>query len=309
MLTTIIKRLLQGLLVVIAVLVVTFVLLRLIPGDPARSVAGNASEEVVEQLREDMGLNDPIYVQFVDYIKNIFKGDLGYSYFCKDEVGNVIAGSYKATLVMIGLALPSAIILGLLFGLLASIFKDSIIDRIVSACAVLVQSMPNYWVAVMLIQIVAVKLRWLPASGFKGIEYAILPAIVLGLPLAGVFARNVRVNMLGSMQQNFSKAAKARGVPYFTTLIGYSFRNILVPFLTLVGSQLGFMVGNCLVIENIFGYPGLGLQILNAILRRDYYLVQGLVVLLAAIFIIINTIIDISYLYLDPRIRKAQGGL
>lgn len=309
MLTTIIKRLLQGLLVVIAVLVVTFVLLRLIPGDPARSVAGNASEEVVEQLREDMGLNDPIYVQFVDYIKNIFKGDLGYSYFCKDEVGNVIAGSYKATLVMIGLALPSAIILGLLFGLLASIFKDSIIDRVISACAVLVQSMPNYWVAVMLIQIVAVKLRWLPASGFKGIEYAILPAIVLGLPLAGVFARNVRVNMLGSMQQNFSKAAKARGVPYFTTLIGYSFRNILVPFLTLVGSQLGFMVGNCLVIENIFGYPGLGLQILNAILRRDYYLVQGLVVLLAAIFIIINTIIDISYLYLDPRIRKAQGGL
>ncbi|MBQ3548387.1 MAG: ABC transporter permease [Oscillospiraceae bacterium] len=309
MLTTIIKRLLQGVLVVIAVLVVTFVLLRLIPGDPARSVAGNASEEVVEQLREDMGLNDPIYVQFVDYIKNIFKGDLGYSYFCKDNVDRVIAGSYKATLVMIGLALPSAIILGLLFGLLASIFKDTIIDRVVSACAVLVQSMPNYWVAVMLIQIVAVKLRWLPASGFKGIEYAILPAIVLGLPLAGVFARNVRVNMLGSMQQNFSKAAKARGVPYFTTLIGYSFRNILVPFLTLVGSQLGFMVGNCLVIENIFGYPGLGLQILNAILRRDYYLVQGLVVLLAAIFIIINTIIDISYLYLDPRIRKAQGGL
>lgn len=309
MLTTIIKRLLQGVLVVIAVLVVTFVLLRLIPGDPARSVAGNASEEVVEQLREDMGLNDPIYVQFVDYIKNIFKGDLGYSYFCKDEVGNVIAGSYKATLVMIALALPSAIILGLLFGLLASIFKDTIIDRLVSACAVLVQSMPNYWVAVMLIQIVSVKLRWLPASGFKGIEYAILPAIVLGLPLAGVFARNVRVNMLGSMQQNFTKAAKARGVPYFTTLIGYSFRNILVPFLTLVGSQLGFMVGNCLVIENIFGYPGLGLQILNAILRRDYYLVQGLVVLLAAIFIIINTIIDISYLYLDPRIRKAQGGL
>jgi peptide/nickel transport system permease protein len=161
----------------------------------------------------------------------------------------------------------------------------------------------------MMIQIVAVKLRWLPASGYKGIEYAIMPAIVLGLPLAGVFARSVRVNMLGSMQQNFSKAAKARGVPYFTTLMGYSFRNVLVPFLTLVGSQLGFMVGNCLVIESIFGYPGLGLQILNAILRRDYFLVQGLVAMLAAIFIIINTFIDISYLYLDPRIRKAQGGL
>ena len=309
MLTTIIKRLLQGVLVLLAVLVVTFVLLRLIPGDPARIMAGNADEDVVEQLREDMGLNDPIPVQFIDYMKDICKGDLGYSYFAKDDVANVIVHAYKPTLIMIALALPSAIILGLLFGLIAAVFKETIIDRLISACAVLVQSAPNYWVAVMMIQIVAVKLRWLPASGYKGIEYAIMPAIVLGLPLAGVFARSVRVNMLGSMQQNFSKAAKARGVPYFTTLIGYSFRNILVPFLTLVGSQLGFMVGNCLVIENIFGYPGLGLQILNAILRRDYYLVQGLVVLLAAIFIVINTIIDISYLYLDPRIRKAQGGL
>ena len=309
MLTTIIKRLLQGVLVLLAVLVVTFVLLRLIPGDPARIMAGNADEDVVEQLREDMGLNDPIPVQFIDYMKDICKGDLGYSYFAKDDVANVIVHAYKPTLIMIALALPSAIILGLLFGLIAAVFKETIIDRLISACAVLVQSAPNYWVAVMMIQIVAVKLRWLPASGYKGIEYAIMPAIVLGLPLAGVFARSVRVNMLGSMQQNFSKAAKARGVPYFTTLMGYSFRNVLVPFLTLVGSQLGFMVGNCLVIESIFGYPGLGLQILNAILRRDYFLVQGLVAMLAAIFIIINTFIDISYLYLDPRIRKAQGGL
>ena len=309
MLTTIIKRLLQGVLVVIAVLVVTFVLLRLIPGDPARSVAGNADEATVEALREEMGLNDSIPVQFINYIKDIFNGDLGFSYFCKDEVTNVIAGSYKATLVMIGLALPSAIILGLLLGLLAAIFKDSILDRLLSAIAVLFQSMPNYWVAIMLIQIVAVKFKLLPASGYKGVRYAIMPAIVLGLPLAGVFARNVRTSMLGAMQRDFSKAAKARGVPWFKVLMGYSFRDILVSFLTLVGSQLGFLMGNCLLIENIFGYPGMGLQTLNAILRRDYFLVQGLVVLLSAVFIIINTVIDISYLYLDPRIRKAQGGL
>ena len=172
MLTTIVKRLLQGVLVVVAVLIVTFVLLRMIPGDPARSVAGNASEEVVEQLREEMGLNDPIHIQFVNYIKDIFNGDLGYSYFCKDDVDNVIAGSYKATLVMIALALPSAIVLGLLFGLIAAVFKDTVIDRLISAFAVLIQSAPNYWVAVMMIQIVAVKLKWLPASGFKGIESA-----------------------------------------------------------------------------------------------------------------------------------------
>ena len=309
MLTTIIKRLLQGLLVIVAVLIVTFLLLRLIPGDPARIMAGNASQDVIDALHEEMGLNDPIPVQFIHYVENIFKGDFGYSYFCKDDVSNVIASSYQPTLVMIGLALPSAVIIGLLLGLLAAVFQDTLIDRMISSVSVLFQSMPNYWVAIMLIQIVAVKFRLLPASGYRGVEYAILPAIVLGLPLAGVFARNVRVNMLGSMHQNFTKAAKARGVPRFTILMGYSFRNILVPFLTLVGSQLGFLVGNCLLIENIFGYPGIGLQTLNAILRRDYFLVQGLVVLLSAVFIIINTAIDISYLYLDPRIRKSQGGL
>lgn len=309
MLTTIIKRLGQGLLVTICVLIVTFVLLRLIPGDPARTMAGSAGEDVVQALREAMGLNDTIPEQFVNYVKNIFNGDLGYSYFCKDDVTNVIAGSYKATLVMVALALPASIIIGLVFGLIAAIFQNKLIDRLISAIAVLIQSAPNYWVAVMLIQWIAVKMKLLPAAGYKGIQYAILPAIVLGLPLAGVFIRNVRTSMVGAMQQDYSKAAKARGVPGFTILMGYSFRSILVNFLTLVGSQLGFMMGNCLLIENIFGYPGIGLQTLNAILRRDYFLVQGLVVLLAAIFIIINTVIDISYLYLDPRIRKAQGGL
>lgn len=309
MLTTIIKRLLQGLLVIIAVLIVTFVLLRLIPGDPARIMAGNASQDVIDALHEDMGLNDPIPVQFVRYIEDIFRGDLGYSYFAKDDVTNVIASSYKVTLIMLGLALPSAIILGLILGLLAAVFQHTIFDRLISAISILFQSMPNYWVAIMLIQIVAVRFKLLPASGYKGIQYAILPAIVLGLPLVGTFARNVRVTMLGSMKENFTKAAEARGIPFFKRLMGYSFRNILVPFLTLVGSQLGFLVGNCLLIENIFGYPGIGLQTLNAILRRDYFLVQGLVVLLSAIFILLNMVIDISYMYLDPRIRKAQGGL
>lgn len=309
MLTTIIKRLLQGLLVIVIVMVVTFVLLRLIPGDPARTMAGSAGQEVIDSIREEMGLNDPIPIQFVNYIKNIFRGDLGYSYFNRSDVASVIAGSYKATLVMFALALPSAIILGLILGILAAIFQNKWPDKLISSLSVLFQSMPNYWVAIMLIQIVSVRFNLLPSTGYSGVKSAILPAIVLGLPVTGTFARNVRVNMLGSMQQNFAKAARARGVPRFKVLIGYSFRNILVPFLTLVGSQLGFMVGNCLLIENIFGYPGIGLQTLNAILRRDYYLVQGLVVMFSIIFILINTLIDISYLYLDPRIRKAQGGL
>ena len=309
MFSTIVKRLLQGVLVVFLVMVVTFFLVRMIPGDPARGMAGNVDQTVIDSIHEQMGLNYSIPVQLGRYLKTLAHGDLGYSFFCKDSVVNVIKYSYKPTLIMIGLALPTAIILGLIFGIIAARFAGTVIDKLISAIAVLIQSMPIYWVLIMLIQFLAVKLRLLPASGYTSIKNAILPAIVLSLPLTGVFTRNVRVNMLGSMQAEFSKAAKARGIKGFAILIKYSFRNILVPFLTLVGSQLGFVVGNCLLIENIYGYPGLGLQCLNAILRRDYFLVQGLVCLLSAVFILLNTAIDISYLYLDPRIRKAQGGL
>ncbi|MFA7196317.1 MAG: ABC transporter permease [Candidatus Hydrogenedens sp.] len=306
---TIIKRLLQGVLVIFLVLTVTFFLLRLIPGDPARLIAGNAEESVVQELREEMGLTKPVLVQYKDYMLSLFTGNMGFSYFAKNDVAYVIANSYKPTLVMISIALPSAIIVGLLIGLLCAVFRETPFDRILTSIAVLFQSMPNYWVAIMLIQIVGVKLGWFPASGYKDPSHAILPALVLGLPLTGVFARSIRTNLIGAMQQDFSKAAKARGVPYLNVLMGYSFRDTLVGFLTLVASQLGFMMGNCLLIENIFAYPGLGLQTLNAILRRDYFLVQGLVALLAAVFIAINTLVDISYMYLDPRIRKAQGGL
>ena len=309
MLTTIIKRLLQGVLVIFLVLTATFFLLRMIPGDPARMIMGNADESAVQELREEMGLTKPVLVQYKDYMLSLLTGDMGHSYFAKNDVADVIATSWKPTVVMIALALPSAIIIGLLLGILCALTRGSIFDRLLSALAVLFQSMPNYWVAIMLIQIVGVKLGWFPTTGYKDVSYAVLPAVVLGLPLAGVFARSVRTNLIGAMNRDFSKAAKARGVPRIKVLFEYSFRDILVSFLTLVASQLGFMMGNCLLIENIFGYPGMGLQTLNAILRRDYFLVQGMVALLAAVFIIINTVVDISYLYLDPRIRKAQGGL
>lgn len=309
MLTTIVKRILQAFIVIIAVLIITFIILRLIPGDPVRTLLGHAKPEVMAAMRASMGLDKPIPLQLFEYSKDVITGDLGYSYFCKDTVMNVIKNSYGVTLILIALALPSAIVLGFLFGVLCAVFEGSPLDRILSSFSVLINSAPNYWVAIMLIRVVSVGWHVLPASGYRDISYAILPAIVLALPLIGSISRNVRIQMIGSMSKNFSKAATARGIPQMKVLMGYSARNILVPMLTLIGSELGFLVGNCLLVESIFGYPGLGLATVNAILRRDYFLVQGLVVLLSALFITVNTIIDISYLYLDPRIRKAQGGL
>lgn len=309
MLTTVVKRLLQGLLVLVMVMILIFVLLRMIPGDPARQMTSIASEEAIQALRHEMGIDKSIPEQFVVYIRNLLQGNLGYSWFQKTNVANVIAQAWSKTATELLFAIVPAIILGLLFGIIAAVYHHSWVDRLVSTASVIEQSLPNYWIAIILIQLICAKLGWLPASGYKGYRYAILPAAIIALPLVGIIAKNVRGNMIGSLSQDFVKAARARGIPGYVQLFGYAIRNSLIPIITLIGAQLGGMLGNCIIIEYIFSVPGIGLHILNAITRRDYYLVQALVMLVSAVFIIINTLIDISYLYLDPRIRKANGGL
>lgn len=309
MLTTVVKRLLQGCFVLIMVMVLVFVLLRLIPGDPARQMQSVASEEAIEALRREMGLDKSIPEQLVVYVKNLCHGNLGYSWFQKADVSTVISQSVGKTASMLGLALVSAIIFGFILGLIAAVFSHTWVDRLISTVAVIAQSLPNYWLAILLIQLISVKMGLLPASGYKGFSYVLLPSFILSLPLTGIIAKNIRTNMIGSLSMEFVKAAKARGIPGYTCLFGYALRNSLIPIITLIGSQLGGMVGNCIIVEYIFSFPGVGLYILNSILRRDYYLVQALVMLVSAVFIVVNTLIDISYLYLDPRIRKAQGGL
>lgn len=309
MLATITKRLLQGLIVIIGITIITFVMLRLIPSDPSRTMAPNATEEQLLQLKEQMGIGDPIHTQFVKYVKNLMRGYMGYSYFQKADVSTVIAKALPMSSILLLFAVIIAVVFGLLLGIIAAIKSNTWIDRLISGFSVLFQSMPNYWVGIILIQIISVSLKLLPSTGYKGIRYSILPSIVLALPMTAVLIRNIRASMMDSINQNFVKAAKARGIPSWSSLFKYSFRNSLIPMLTLFGTQLGVLLGNCVVVEYVFGYPGIGMQILNAIVRRDYYLVQGLVALLSSFFILVNMAIDIGYIYLDPRIRKAQGGL
>lgn len=309
MFSTIVKRLLQGVIVLAAILIVTFILLRMIPGDPSRTMAPNATAAQLEALKTQMGIGEDIPTQFVKYVQNLFQGNLGYSYFQKQDVLDVIVRAIPPTALLLAMAICLAVVFGVGFGILAAVKSNTWIDRGISSIAMIFQSLPNYWIGIMLIQLISVKLHLLPSTGYRGFNYAILPGIVLSLPLMAVLMRNVRASMMSSLSQDFVKAAKARGIPGKTALIGYAFRNSLIPVLTIFGSQLGYLIGNCVVLEYVFSYPGLGLQTLNAILRRDYYLVQGLVVLLSGCFILINMLIDIGYIYLDPRIRKAQGGL
>ncbi len=309
MLTTIIKRLLQGILVLVAVMILIFVLLRLIPGDPARMIKSVASEEAVQALRHEMGIDRSIPEQFVSYLKNLAHGNLGYSWFQKADVSDVIAQCWTKTAVEMAFAIVPAIVFGFIFGVLAAMYPHKWIDKLISTISVIEQSLPNYWIAIMLIQVLCAKLGLFPASGYKNYRYAILPALIIMLPLLGIIVKNVRTNMIGSFSQDFVKAARARGVPGIASLFGYALRNSLIPIITIIGAQLGGVLGNCVIIEYIFSIQGIGLNILNAIIRRDYLMVQALVMLVSAVFVIVNTLIDISYLYLDPRIRKAQGGL
>ena len=309
MLTTIIKRLLQGIVVLVAVMILIFVLLRLIPGDPARMIKSVASEEAVQALRHEMGIDRSIPEQFVSYLKNLVHGNLGYSWFQKADVADVIKQCWSKTAVEMLFAIVPAIVFGFIFGVLAAMYPHKWIDKLISTIAFIEQSLPNYWIAIMLIQVLCAKLGLFPASGYKNYRYAILPALIIMLPLLGIIVENVRTNMIGSFSQDFVKAARARGVPGIASLFGYALRNSLIPIITIIGAQLGGVLGNCVIIEYIFSIQGIGLNILNAIIRRDYLMVQALVMLVSAVFVVVNTLIDISYLYLDPRIRKAQGGL
>ena len=256
MLNTTIKRVVQGIFILFCVTFISFVLLRNIPGDPVKIMAPNATDEQREVIRAEMGLDNPIIIQFKDYIVNIFHGDMGQSYFKNDSVNHIIAGT---------------------------IGKSALL--------------------------VCVKLNLLPSMDYKGYISTVLPSIVLALPIMSVMIKNIRLSMIDSLNQDFVKAARARGVHKMSALFRYALRNSLIPLLTVLGGQLGFLAGSIVVIEYVFSYPGIGYEILNAINRRDYNLVQGLIIVFSTFFIVVNMLIDIGYAYLDPRIRKAQGDL
>lgn len=309
MLNTTIKRVIQGIFILFCVTLLSFVLLRNIPGDPTKIMAPNATDEQREVIRAEMGLDNPILVQFKDYIVNIFHGDMGQSYFKGASVNSIIAGTIgKSALLMLN-TVVIAVVLSMVLGVTAALHNGKPLDRIISGFSVIFQSMPNYWVATMLILLVCVKLNLLPSMDYKGYISTILPSIVLALPIMSVMTKNIRLSMIDSCNQDFVKAAHARGVSKAAVLFKYALRNSLIPLLTVFGGQLGFLAGSIVVIEYVFSYPGIGYEILNAINRRDYNLVQGLIIVFSTFFIVVNMLIDIGYAYLDPRIRKAQGDL
>lgn len=333
MLSYILKRLVQGVVVILFVVFIIFIIIRVIPGDPARLIAaGGATPESIEKIRHELEMDKPLITQFLGYLSKIIKGDLGNSIFrskggsthhgvhqfitetertsaAKDavdyekaEVLGLILERFPLTLLLTGMAILFAMLIAGPLGILSAIKPGTIWGTIATYTTVVTQSLPNFWMGIVLILILAVKLKLLPAMGYKNFSYVILPAFTLSLSLVPVWLRVIRLGLTDVLASLFVKGLKSRGISKARILFKHALRNTLVSFVTVLSVHLGYLIGGAIIIEFVFDYPGLGLLTIVAVLQRDFTVVQGIVVFFATIFVLINIFIDIIYIYIDPRI-------
>ena len=302
------RRLLQIVIVLIGISFLTFALTYLAPGDPVRAMyAANGtipSEAVMEQTREEMGLNRPFLVQYFDWLGNVLHGDFGTSYSLKKPVAGLLAARVWPTLKLSLLSMVLMLIVAVPFGILSAVHKGGIADALVRFFTFLGVSLPNFWVGLLLMLLLCVKIQIFPviASGgdFKSL---FLPALTLAIAMASKYTRQVRTAVLEELSQDYVIGAEARGVKRSTIIWKNVFPNALLPLITMLGLSIGSLLGGTSVVEVIFSYPGLGNLAVTAITSSDYNLIQGYVLWMALIYMVINLIVDASYVYIDPRMR------
>lgn len=300
-----IQRLLQAIPTILLVTVLVFLMLHLIPGDPAEIFIGEArsTPELIESVREDMGLNRPLYVQYFDYMWHVLQGDFGESLNNRRNVLDEIFLRLPYTLELTLTAMFIATTLGVGLGLLAALFHNTIVDTVAMMVALIGISMPVYWLALILIVIFSVNLGWLPPIGQGSIDRLILPAVALGLLSAGFLARMVRSSMLEVISLDYILTARSKGLSSSAVILRHALRNALIPAVTLLGVMFGNLIGGAVLTETIFARLGIGAMYVTAVLNKDFTLVQGTTLFIALSYVFINIVIDIIYVYIDPRIR------
>lgn len=302
-----IKRILLAVGVVFAISAITFFVLNIVPGDPVRIMVGEmADDATVERIREQMGLNDPVHVQYARWLTNMLQGDFGTSYTQSKPVVTLMGQAFLTTARLAGLAYVFALALGLVIGVVAAVNHGKWIDRALMALSILGISAPVFWVAVIFQIVFALTLKWFPLSGIKTWQAFVLPVIALGVRYAASIARVTRTSMLDVLSQDFMRTAEAKGVRKWTVIIGHGLRNALIPSITIAGTQLGEILTGSILIESIFMMPGMGKLLLDAINSRDLPLIQGGVMYIAIICVVVYLIVDILYAVVDPRIRLGK---
>jgi peptide/nickel transport system permease protein len=303
MLQFILRRALHAAFVLLGVSFVVF-LLMFLTGDPATvMVPEDATPAQVAEVRERMGFDRPVVVQYVFFIGRALTGDFGYSYRIKRPVFDLILERIPATLTLAAAAVGLALSIALPIGILAAVKRNSILDRLSMAGVLFGQSMPTFWFGIMAILIVSVHLGWLPTSGNRGPEYIILPAITLGLDTSAIIARILRSSLIDVLGADYIRTARAKGTSERQVFIGHALKNAAIPVITVVGLQVGYLLGGSIVTETVFSYPGVGLLAIQAIRGRDIPVVQAFVVSIAAVVVVLNLLLDLVYKSLDPRVR------
>ena len=300
----VLRRILQSIVVLIGVSIVVFLLARLAPGDPATlMLAETASPEQIAAAREHYGFNDPLYEQYWLFISRAVQGDFGDSLYYKEPALGVVMEAFPETAKLAFVAFLLAVGIALPLGVLAAIKRDTIWDFLAVGLSVLGQAAPSYWIGILLILFFSVRLQWLPSSGDYGPEYIILPAITLAALLMAVLTRLTRAGMLDVLSEDFVRTARSKGLQEQSVLVRHALRNAMIPLITVMGLQLGSLLGGTVIVEQVFAWPGVGRLAVNAISARDYPVIQAVVFIVSVVFVLVNLAVDLLYGVLDPRIR------
>ncbi|MCM2297115.1 glutathione ABC transporter permease GsiC [Rhodoferax sp.] len=299
-----IKRLLGLLPTLLIVAVLVFLFVHMLPGDPARLAAGpDADPQTVALVRQDLGLDRPLPEQFVSFFTRMLQGDFGKSMRTRRPVSTEIAERFMPTLLLTLASMGWAVVLGMSIGVVSAVFRNEWPDRIGMTIAVSGISFPAFALGMLLMQIFSVKLGWLPTVGADSWRHYVLPSLTLGAAVAAVMARFTRASFVEVMQEDFVRTARAKGLKERTVIAKHCLRNALIPVVTMMGLQFGFLLGGSIVVEVVFNWPGLGRLLVDAVTTRDYPVIQTLVLLFSLEFILINLIVDVLYGFINPTIR------
>lgn len=299
-----IKRILQVFPVLLVISFICFMMIRLVPGDPVANMLGlNASEEAIAAQREELGLDRPLITQYVDFLKGVVQGDLGDSIITRKAVTEEIANRYPATLKLAVGATIFASIVGILFGIISAVKQNKLADNVIMVFSLLAVSTPSFFLALVMMLFFSTYLGWLPSMGLRTPLHYVLPIITLGMQSVGLIARTTRSSMLEVLRQDYIRTSKSRGIAQSVIVLKHAFKNALIPVITVVGLRFGGLLAGSMLVETVFSIPGIGRFMVDGVLKRDYPVVQGTILILATTFVLVNLIVDLVYAAVDPRIK------
>lgn len=299
-----VRRLVFSVFILWGAVSIIFVVLRLIPSDPARLILGSdATESEVEALRDQLGLNDPLVSQYLSYLGDLLRLDFGESYRQQRDAFGLVLERLPATLELAVVALLIALVVGLLLGVLAALRVNKLTDRLVSVASLLAQSLPSFWIGIVFILIFSRGLQVLPSGGTGTPAHMVLPAVTLAMPMLAILIRMTRSGLLEVIHEGYIQTARAKGLSERVVIFPHAIRNALIPIVTIVGLQFGGLLAGSVIVEMVFSWPGIGRLLIESIGQRDYNVVQAAILVIAAGFVFANLLVDILYGYLDPRVR------